>query len=137
MVWSKLKKQFESFLAASLCGRLKVHVTKYIRANSMDVGRGWITLDGEEIVSVQIPSFYSDNFHFRTETLDFGQAIHHYLSLPISEALASTDEIVAGLALLDRRVGKRSIAKISPEDLHPFSRLLYKVRCDADGIRER
>ncbi len=61
MVWSKLKKQFESFLAASLCGRLKVHVTEYTHANSMDVGRGWITLDGREIVSVQILSFYSDN----------------------------------------------------------------------------
>jgi predicted enzyme related to lactoylglutathione lyase len=132
MVWSKLKERFESQVATPLRGRLRVHVTRYTKS-AMDVGRGWITLDGREIVSVQIPSFYSFNFQFRTETLDFGKAIYEYLSLPIEEALASSDELIAGFALLDRRVGKRTLAKIKADQLHAFARILYDVRRAAEG----
>jgi predicted enzyme related to lactoylglutathione lyase len=127
MAWSKLKERFEAQVATPLRGRLRVHVTSYTKS-AMDVGRGWITLDGREIVSVQIPSFYSLNFQFRTETLDFGKAVYEYLSLPIEEALASSDELIAGFALLDRRVGKRTLAKIKADQLHAFARILYDVR---------
>lgn len=100
----------------------------------MDVGRGWLTLDGKEIVSVEIPSFYSNNISFSTETLDFGKAIGQYLSLSIKDARTSTDELICGFTFLDRRVGKRSLALVNTEDLHEFSRILYSVRCAAENV---
>ena len=134
MQWSKLKKRFESLLAPSLRGRIQVHLTEYTKTNQFDVGRGWVTLDGKEIVSVQIPSFYSNNITFSTETLDFGKALSHYLSLSIDEARASTDSLVCGFAFLDRRLGKRSLASTNTQNLHEFSRILYGVRCVAENI---
>ncbi|MGL5079195.1 MAG: hypothetical protein ACRDBG_25625, partial [Waterburya sp.] len=66
MQWSQVKKKFESLLASCLQNRLKVHITKYRDTSNFDLGKGWITLDGKEVVSVMIPSFYSNNFLFRT-----------------------------------------------------------------------
>ena len=66
MQWSRAKKQFESLLAPSLQKRLRVHVTEYSKskyfkskyfksdldAAGQTMGRGWITLDGNEVASV-------------------------------------------------------------------------------------
>jgi hypothetical protein len=127
MMWSKLKKRFESLFAESLRGRLRVHVTEYTRSNPCDVGRGWFTLDGEELVSVQIPSFYSDHFNFRTETLDFGKAVYQYVSLSIDDAKDASDELVTAFVHLDRRFGKRSLKEVDPHALHLFARELHQA----------
>ena len=66
-----MKKRFESMLAERLSGRVEVHVTAYSKA-ACDVGRGWVNLDGREIVSVEIPSFYDSKETYSTETMDFG-----------------------------------------------------------------
>lgn len=134
MVWSNLKKQFELMLAPALRGRLQVHVTAYDNTNAMDVGRGWVTLDGKEVVSVQIPSFYSNNIGFTPETLDFGQALHQYLNFSVQQALGSSDALVSGFAYLDRRVGRRTLQSVDVGKLHEFAQILYKVRCAAEGI---
>lgn len=133
-MWSKVKKQFESLLAESFGGRMHVHVTEYTRTNRLDVGRGWITLDGTELVSVQIPSFYSNNISFRTDTLDFGAALRKYLLLSITDARASQDELISAFAFLDRRLGKRTSEATNVSELHEFSKILYRVRCKAEGI---
>ncbi len=135
-MWSKLRRRFESLFAECFRGRLSAHVTEYTRTNQLDVGRAWLTLDGKELVSVQIPSFYSDSFNFRTETLDFGKAVYEYVSLPIDEAKASSDELVAAFVHLDRRFGKRSLREVDPCLLHPFARQLFQARCEAEGLRE-
>jgi hypothetical protein len=134
--WSKLKSQFEDLLAPSLRGRLRIHVTEYSKA-SLDIGRAWLTFDGQELTSIQVPSFCSDTFRFSTTTLDFGQAIGEYVKLSVQDARNSQDELIQGLAFLDRRFGKRSLRGVVPEDLHPFSRYMYTLRCyahsSADG----
>lgn len=137
MIWSKIKAQFERLLAPSLRGRLHVHVTEYTRANTLWVGRGWITLDGIEVVCVEIPSVYCTHFDFGTDTLDFGKAVTHYLTLPIDEARRSTDPIIAGLAFLDRRLGKRVLRVTDPASLHPFSRVLFRLRCREEGLPKK
>lgn len=48
MQWSKLKSRVERFFAASVSGRVEVRTTSYRHAHDGE-GRGWITLDGEEI----------------------------------------------------------------------------------------
>ena len=134
MSWSKLKDRFESLFAESLKNRLRVHVTAYTRKSPFDVGRGWFTLDGHELVSVQIPSYHCNNFQFRIETLNFGAAVYEYLSMPIDQARSSSDELIAAFAYLDRRLGKRSLRVVDRSRLHPFARLLFETRCEAEGI---
>lgn len=134
MIWSKSKKQFESFLSPQLQGRVSIHVTAYTRTNVLNVGRGWITLDGTEVVSVGIPSFFSENFTFRIETMDFGEAVRAYLSMSIEESLTSSDELIAGFAYLDRRLGQRTLAKVERDLLHPFAQELYDIRVSAGPV---
>ena len=58
-----------------------------------------------------------------------------YLSLPIEEALASPSPLVRGLALIDRRVGKRRLRAIElGQREHPLVRELYALRCAAEGV---
>jgi len=132
MQWSKAKKRFESLLASSLQNRLKVFVTKYNDTSGFDIGRGWITLDGKEIVSVMTPSFYSNNFYFRTETLDFGKAIVSYINISIAEIKKSEDELIQGFMFLDKRIGKRFMKNIKPDSLYPFPQKLYFLRAELD-----
>ena len=134
MKWSNVKLQFESLFAKPLQGRLKIHLTAYTNTNLFDVGRGWLTLDGDELVSVQIPSVYSTNFDFRPGTLSFGEAVCAYLSLSLEEAKSASDELLCAFVFLDRRYGKRSLRNVKPSNLHSLSRLLFETRCRAEGI---
>lgn len=47
MHWSKAKQLAESYFAPSMKRRVSLHSTKYRRADD-GLGRGWITIDGEE-----------------------------------------------------------------------------------------
>lgn len=61
-----------------------------------------------------------------------------YLSLPIEEALTSTNPLIRALAMVDRRIGKRRLQalRISKRD-HPLVFSLYSLRCEAEGIVPR
>jgi hypothetical protein len=39
-----------------------------------------------------------------------------------------------GLAMLDRRVGKRRLVKLDVKNEHGFIRLCYRLRCEAENI---
>jgi hypothetical protein len=41
---------------------------------------------------------------------------------------------VQALAMFDRRVGKRRLAKMSVENEHPLVRKFYELRCQAEGL---
>lgn len=134
MQWSQAKKRFESLLALSLKDRLKIYITKYRDTSGFDIGRGWITFDGNEIISVMIPSFYSNNFSFRTETLNFGEAIIEYANMNIQEIKESQDELINGFMFFDKRIGKRFIKGIDINCLHSFARVTYSLRCKSEKI---
>lgn len=132
MKWSKIKKQFEQLLAPSLQKRMQIHVTRYTKAN-MDVGRGWITLDGVQIVSIDIPSFYDNNISFLPDTMNFGEAVYTYLNLSIEDAISSSDALINGFVFLDKRFGKRRLKELEVEKMHKFSELMYLLRCEVEG----
>jgi hypothetical protein len=50
MKWSKLKKRVEENLADSVKGKVEFFTTAYRKPNSIN-GRGWITVEKEEIVN--------------------------------------------------------------------------------------
>ena len=134
MQWSQAQKRFELLLAPSLKNRLKVHICEYRNTSGFDLGRGWLTFDGEEIVSVMIPSFYSKNFPFRIDTLNFAEAIIKYINLDIQEIKKSPDELINAFMFLDRRIGKRFIKNITLSSLHPFVRITYLLRSEVEKI---
>jgi hypothetical protein len=66
---------------------------------------------------------------------DFLHASAQYLDLSIDDALQSDDPIIRALAMLDRRVGKRRLAKMELiEAEHPLVRQFYNLRSEAEGL---
>ena len=66
---------------------------------------------------------------------DFARAAVGFLSMSIDDALASIDPIVRGLAVIDRRIGKRRVATLAnASEAHPIVRTLLQLRCVAEGV---
>lgn len=51
MQWSKLKQRVESLFAEAVKGRVALGTTRYHKAHDQ-MGRGWITFDGREVISM-------------------------------------------------------------------------------------
>jgi hypothetical protein len=65
---------------------------------------------------------------------DFTAALWSSLQLSIEDALRSEDAIIRGLAIIDRRLGKRRYMKLGAAQVgHPFVRQLYELRGDAEN----
>lgn len=64
------------------------------------------------------------------------RAIEEYFQLDIQAALASSNEMVRLLAVLDRRVGKRTLERLKDEaDYQPeWLQKFYMLRLEAEGI---
>jgi len=65
---------------------------------------------------------------------DFLEAVERFLNSPIEESLKSDNSIVKALALIDRRVGKRTLnmLKESIKDESEFVRYFYRLRYEAE-----
>jgi len=59
------------------------------------------------------------------------------LSLSVERQLKHRSPIVRGLAVLDRRCGKRRLATIDAAAEHPFVQGMFELRCAAEGIKSR
>jgi hypothetical protein len=119
------------------------------------LGRAWVTVDGKEILSfsgksggllwgerkeMSKPSEGWESSRLAYENKgpedrqELYEVIKEYPSLSIDDALESPRILARGLALVDRRLGKRRLAKPPSEDEHDFVKLMYKLRCEAEGI---
>lgn len=60
-----------------------------------------------------------------------------YLHSSISDSLNSDEYFIRALAILDRRVGKRTLEKLAKEDTNipDWLKRIYRVRFEAEGIR--
>lgn len=65
---------------------------------------------------------------------DFFEAVERFLNFPIEESLESDNAIIKVLALIDRRVGKRTLSTIknSIENESKLVRYFYQLRCEAE-----
>jgi hypothetical protein len=156
MQWSKLKSRVKDRICPELRDRVDFHLTSYRRAHD-DADKVWITIDGESILHMKyytrlravyegiscgldwgaIEPLLSELEIF--EPKDFGKAMRSYLDLPISDALASTNSLIKAFAIIDRRVGKRTLAKLEISEADSrlvrtfYSlRLLLSMRISAD-----
>lgn len=69
---------------------------------------------------------------------DFLEAVEKFLNSSIEESLKSDNSIVKALALIDRRVGKRTLnmLKESIEQESELVRYFYSLRCQAEQIEQ-
>ncbi len=67
---------------------------------------------------------------------DFFTSLEHYFRNSIETSLYSSDRLVKILALMDRRVGKRSLRKLKENmKTEPvLIQYLFQLRCEAEGI---
>lgn len=68
---------------------------------------------------------------------DFFDALEQYLNSPIEGSLSSNDMIVKILAMVDRRVGKRTLRKLQDtmEYENESVQYFFKLRCEVEGLR--
>ncbi len=136
-------------------------MTRYWGAHDAE-GRAWITWDGEQVASFEtVPLQWRYN-DLVAEFKQLGQdpdeaserataivaqdgmfasyelqwAVERYPDLGIDEAVASDDPLTRGLAMLDRRLGKRRLAAVELRTTEqPFVRRLLELRREADARR--
>ena len=141
MQWSAIRKRFHEQLAACLSGRIDIHVTQYRDTSRMDLGRGWLTLDGREVLSVANPPFVASigtcevpgpQTESGWEGLGHSAAI--VASSSIGDALQHSEEMVRALALLDRRCGKRRLRAIEVDSESHIEYLLLEMRRYMEGL---
>lgn len=153
MRWSKIKQDMEALLAESLSGRIAFHATRYHEAHDSE-GRGWMTLDGKEIVNFctlsawnreyEIESFCDSAHHGarlvrRSEgcyTLpEYQNVLREYTKTSIDRALVSDEPLIRALAMLDRRLGKRRLQKLAyVPTSHRLVRQFLELRLEAEGL---
>ena len=143
MIWSKLKRVLDEMQADSVRGRLAIHITRYGPGFSTLMTRAWLTWDKTAFANfstieawrckhgMTAPASLSAQYG----CADFLDAMVSYVHLPIEEAIISSDPLIKGVALFDRRVGKRRLREMAlTESDPPFMQRCYTLRCTAEGI---
>ncbi|MDX6710591.1 MAG: hypothetical protein QOH96_1607 [Blastocatellia bacterium] len=158
MQWSKLKKRVEESFADSIKGRVQIYSTHY----SCSCGRGWITIDGEELADLSTllsGLIYGCFYHESTKThcakhpavpdverspgdlvapgefsrFDLHEACWEYVHSSVNDSLKSHNPLIASLAVLNAKVGKGRLARLAKQKLHPLTRALLEMRMNAEG----
>ncbi len=157
MRWSKVKKLVENSFAESVKGRVQIYSTHY----QCSCGRGWITIDGKELVdlSTMLSSIiYRCAYHESTNTIfpkhpavpdenrtldklvedgefsrfDLHFACFDYLHQSIKDSLESENPLIKSLTVLNAKVGKGKLSEIAKQNLHPLTRALLDFRLEAE-----
>ncbi|MBC7930514.1 MAG: hypothetical protein H7Z38_08085 [Rubrivivax sp.] len=124
------------------------HLTSY-RESHDGADKVWITVDGRHVFSCKhYPRERAEAEAFSVglrggqikEALkdievhgpgDFGDAMRAYLNMPVREALQSSDSLIKAFALIDRRVGERTIKSLEIADSdHTLVKVFYRLRHD-------
>lgn len=151
-------------------GRVGIHFTRYRQIHDQDYGRGWITLDGEQLLDASdfrhlfaecdeaVVSEARTAFPDRELWIDqkgtvrsgsvphllgewgvysrrgFFNLLFGYIHAPISVSLVSQYPLVRALALLDRRLGRRTLeGLVIDKDEHPLIQRFHALRLSLDS----
>ncbi len=150
-----MKRQLESLICDTLKERVSYFATTYRRSDD-GMGRACIMADGAEVVNcsyinqelnwyktIQDTNLTEDaardvvreNGIF--SSYDFYNGAKFILNESIDKCLASKDELILSMALIDRRTGKRALKKFSTNisARSIIAQYFYKLRCEAEGMR--
>ena len=148
--WSYMRHKLENdYLAPSLRGRVRYFVTRYVGTHDYE-GRAAILVDGEELFSggyfeawpkdllfgTETPEEIRRNYYEGLNVYDFYCAFHEFDTQTVQESLQSEDQIVRLFALLDRRVGKRTLLKLQEglDAQPPAFQRFWAIRMEAEGL---
>lgn len=162
--WSSLNKWLGECLCDELKDRITYFLTQYHKVHN-SYGRAAIRLDGKELVCfswiercrqeydvsekhLEDPSLKFDEIYDAMKAkwdgagtyceMDFLDAVLHFRNLSIPDALNSDDYLIRILAILDQRVGKRTLRKISESGdyriLPQWARQFYELRLSVEKI---
>jgi hypothetical protein len=159
MQWSRLKAQIEGRFADTVRRRVALHDTWYRTGGRDHDGRVWLTVDGQEAANFCDFRYWKDAAPLEAEArrrgIEFSydaahgvvnargvfnrsdayEALNESLSFSVDDMLRSESGIVRALAMLDRRLGKRRLARvILADDEIPLVRACFALRCEAEGI---
>ena len=154
MRWSKLRTLIIERFAEPLHGRLDIHSTAY---GNCGCGHAWLTWDGEVIANFCTRAHYLADHgrlsdpqqtyrdaagnRYKDQLTVYGersrqqvyQALWDFVhTLPIEDALASDDMLLQALAVVDTRIGKRRLAGIELDKMHPLVAYLLTLRMRPD-----
>lgn len=160
--WQDLNKRLEERLCEPLRGRISYFLTRYHKVHD-SYGRASIRLDGKELVCFSWTEMirqdnetneiwketgvwdYDDpalkekwNREGTFSDWDFLEAATDYLETGIGDALMSDNPLVRIFAVLDRRVGKRTLEKIKSsgeyKSLPEWERQFWELRLREEKI---
>ncbi|MDR2686692.1 MAG: hypothetical protein LBB75_02990 [Oscillospiraceae bacterium] len=162
--WAEVRKILEQDrLCDSLKGRVRYFATRYRGAHDQ-TGRVCVLVDGKEIINMpfetEIKIYAEVNRRWPGsgksrgqlepevrkdfgeqglyEAGDFKYALEEFLASDISLSLQSEILLVRMLAILDRRVGKRTLLKIKPavDQLPEWLQFFYRLRLESENLWE-
>jgi len=135
--WSKLKSRIRDFICPELRGRIDFHVTSY-RHSHDEAEKCWITVDGQRILTLGWYAYHCKHSDADDQTREqlaihppqhLGDAMRAYLDMSVTQALESENPFIRALAIVDRRVGVRSLHAISVDEQdHPLVNAFYRLR---------
>ena len=150
MRWSKLRKLVKDRFAPEVRDRLDINSAAY---GACTCGHAWLTWDGEVIANFCTRAYGNVGGYLPDaaprqpgpgELVGYGefnrQDAYHACwvlvhDLSIEEALSDADPLVKALAIVDARLGRRRLAQLDPETLHPLGRRLLELRLAAGRLR--
>lgn len=158
--WSAMRKKLEQDnLCPSLQGRVQYFATRYRKVHDSEGGVA-VRVDGKEVLRSDFfkwskvmyderPAEEFDNKSWHEIDMDtmakggfdqyaFYDAFYQYDNQSIEQSLKSDDAIVRLFAILDRRVGKRTLEKILPSisDQPDWLKFFYRLRMQAENISQ-
>lgn len=165
--WSGLNKWLNDCLCEEFKGRISYFLTRYHKVHNA-YGRAAIRLDERELVSFEWMEMYRKESAVNTawyedkeqsyldlyesmkpqwdanctyDDMDFLNSVLEFRNLSIQDALDSEDYIVKILAILDKRIGKRTLKKIADKAEYMqypvWARQFYELRLSGAMLPER
>ena len=144
MRWSKLRASVRALICPELRQRIDFHVTQYRVGTSSK--SGLVTIDRKRVLALSYFRFcrHGDGWFASGESetkwspkqrdeihppQQLGDAMRAYLDMPIKAALRSSNPFIRSLAIIDRRVGKRTLEELKiGDDEHSLVKKFYRLR---------
>lgn len=162
--WSSLNKQLHGMLCDELRDRITYFLTRYHEVHNA-YGRASVRLDGKELVCFHWINMYRQEFDISREwqrtgrydpydpllkekwdadgtyyEMDFLNAALAFLQMPIPDALTSDNSLIRMFAIMDRRIGKRTLRAIAEEKAYltcpDWLRQFYLLRLEVSEIEQ-
>jgi hypothetical protein len=152
MKWSQIRKRLKVFLADCVSDRVTFGTTSYRKSHDQ-IGRGWIAIDGIQILNMPSLDFEIEAYGRRRNPeatyeemskevhelnlfsqWDLQKSLYQCINLPIDEILTSENPLVRAVGMLDARLGKRRLAKLDVSAEHDLVKRFYALRISAEKM---